>query len=97
MSSFKQAIVNVEESISSNMKKKLMRLAFPLETIEIELLNNHFLKLIGDAHLKMLIILEVLGGCGRIYIQQYEKEADEIGIPIGNNRYRGRISSKADR
>ena len=58
MSSFKQAIVNVEESVSSSMKIKFMRLARP----DTEQLNNHLLKLIGDAHLKMLIILEVLGG-----------------------------------
>ena len=62
MSSFKQATVNVEESVSSSMKKKLMRLAFPLETPDTEQLNNHLLKLISDSHLKMLIILEVLGG-----------------------------------
>ena len=62
MSSFKQAIVNVEESVSSSMKKKLMRLAFPLATPDTEQLKNHLLKLIGDSHLKMLIILEVLGG-----------------------------------
>jgi hypothetical protein len=33
-----------------------------LVTEDTEQLNNHLLKLIGDAHLKILIILEVLGG-----------------------------------
>ena len=65
-----------------------MRLEFPLATSDTKHLNNHLLKLIGDSHLKMLIILEVLGGCGRICIHQYEKEVDEIGIPIGNIGYK---------
>jgi hypothetical protein len=60
--SFKQAIVDVEESASDSIKKKLVRLLFPLVTEDTEQLNNHLLKLIGDAHLKILIILEVLGG-----------------------------------
>ena len=54
--------MDVEEFVSNSMKNKLMRLAFPLAKADTEQLNNHLLKLIGDSHLKMLIILEVLSG-----------------------------------
>lgn len=60
--SLKQQIINVEESTSDSVKKKLVRLLFPLGTADIGQLNNCLLKLIGDAQIKILIILEALGG-----------------------------------
>lgn len=51
----------MEESTSDNVKKKLVSLLFQLATIDIEKLN-FLIKLIGDAHIKILIILDCLGG-----------------------------------
>ena len=89
--SFKQAVANMEESASESMKKKLARFSFPLATTDTE--TKYLLTLIGDAHFKMLITSEFLGGnknSGMVPL----KLDDLLGSPELIEHFKGNGKSK---